>query len=119
MILWIFMMFSCQNSVRGQILESSIARASPDGKSVLYQSFYEKQGDVFTSIDAWLEVGGLEGGGGVFNMVSKQFDTLQVLWTSDTTAVIAYPDRAIVSKQEPNLCFAGKTIHLSYKSVAH
>lgn len=109
----------CRPSVREEIEKKSPSWVSPDEKALIYQSNYEENGTINISLTTWVETGLMKGGAGIFNMKNNKLDTLKVMWTSDTSATIEYPNTATVSRQESKTYFAGRTIHLTYKATTY
>lgn len=120
-LLLIFLIFSflvgCHSSVRKEIVMGHPSWASPDDKALIFQYNMNTHNTPIISLGTFIEKDFTCGGQSFFDIQNYKYDTVNVIWTSDSSALIEYPSTASIIRKEPKTYFSGRTTYLTYKAV--
>jgi hypothetical protein len=117
-IILIFSVFeSCLSSARKDIEREHPTWTSPDGKALIFQYNMNTHNTPIISLGTLIEKNFTYGGSSFFDMQNYKYDTVNVIWTSDSSALIEYPSTASVMRKDSKTFFLGRTTYLKYKAV--
>ena len=107
----VMVLSSCNKSFPDWITNNNHS-LSPDGQVAIYSS---RIGDNI-SVSTWVNSTMGSGGAGVFDIKTSDPEGVDLIWVSDSTAQIVYPENSNINRQEDSLFFAGRMIKLLYQT---
>lgn len=118
LLIFIFsILIGCQSSARKDIEREHPTWTSPDGKALIFQYIMNTHNTPIISLGTFIEKDFTSGGSSFFDIQNYKYDTVNVIWTSDSSALIEYPSTASVMRKDSKTNFLGRTTYLKYKAV--